>query len=158
MREGAGDGSHHVQMAKVTLVVGRIAGPRVSIASDTLLTGPGGQALPFQDGVIKSCMLPGNVCVSFSNSPVTAGRAFKDFARTYPAGASFNDVVTFFERSSESTGNDYLVAFANPARLIKIVDGERTSSLSASLLRHRPVHHRCEERDGSAELLANTKP
>lgn len=114
----------------MTLVVGRIAGPRVSIASDTLLTGPGGQALPFQNGVIKSCMLPGNVCVSFSNSPVTAGCAFKDFASRYPTGTSFNEVVTLFEHSSQSTGNDYLVAFANPARLIKIADGKRVSSLS----------------------------
>jgi hypothetical protein len=114
----------------VTLVVGRIAGPRVSVASDTLLTGPGGQALPFQNGVIKSCMLPGNICVSFSNSPVTAGRAFKEFSSKYPAGTSFNEVVAFFERSSQSTGNDYLVAFANPARLIKIADGKRASSLS----------------------------
>lgn len=114
----------------MTLVVGRVAGPRVAIASDTLLTGPGSHALPFQNGVIKSCMLPGDVCVSFSNSPITAGHAFKDFADTYRAGASINEVVTFFERSSQSTGNDYLVAFANPAKLVKIADGKRVSSLS----------------------------
>jgi len=38
--------------------------------------------------------------------------------------------VTFFELSSQSTSNDYLLAFANPARLIKIADGKRASSLS----------------------------
>lgn len=75
-------------------------------------------------------MLPGDVCVSFSNSPVTAGRAFKDFTFKYPLGAAFNEVVTFFEQSSQSTGNDYMVAFANPARLLKIVDGKRVSSFS----------------------------
>lgn len=63
----------------MTLVVGRVAGPRVSIVSDTLLTGPGDQPLPFQNGVIKSCLLPGDLSVSFSNSPVSAGRAFKEF-------------------------------------------------------------------------------
>ena len=114
----------------MTLVVGRIAGPRVSIASDTLLTGPGGQPLPFQSGVIKSCMLPGDLCVSFSNSPVTAGRAFKEFVGSYPAGTNFTEVVIFFERSSRDTGNDYLLAFANPAKLAKIADGKRVHSLS----------------------------
>jgi hypothetical protein len=114
----------------VTLVVGRVAGPRVAIAADTLLTGPGGQPLPFQNGVIKSCMLPGEICVSFSNSPVTAGRAFKEFAETYTRGTTFPVVIRFFEASSKATGNDYLIAFANPARLIKIADGRRTDSLS----------------------------
>jgi hypothetical protein len=114
----------------VTLVVGRVIGPRVAIASDTLLTGAGGQPLPFQDGVIKSCMLPGDLCASFSNSPVTAGRAFKEFAHRYPTGASFTDVVAFFERSSQATGNDYLIAFTKPARLIKIADGNRAPSMS----------------------------
>ncbi|MBR1033522.1 MULTISPECIES: hypothetical protein [Bradyrhizobium] len=114
----------------MTVVVGRISGPRVAIASDTLLTAPGGLALPFQNGVIKSCMLPGELCVSFANSPETAGRAFREFAERFPAGASYREVVAFFERSSLATGNDYLVAFANPARLIKVVDGKRVQSLS----------------------------
>jgi hypothetical protein len=68
--------------------------------------------LPFQNGVIKSCMLPGDLCVSFSNSPVTAGRAFSEFARKYPTGTRFADVVAFFEQSSKATGNDYLIAKA----------------------------------------------
>ena len=114
----------------MTLVVGRVAGPRVAIAADTLLTGPGGQPLPFQNGVIKSCMLPGDLCVSFSNSPVTAGRAFKEFAETYPRGTTFTVVARFFEASSKATGNDYLIAFANPARIIKIADGKRADSRS----------------------------
>jgi hypothetical protein len=114
----------------MTLVVGRVVGPRIAIASDTLLTAPGGRPLPFQNGVIKSCMLPGGLCVSFANSPVTAGRALKEFAEKFPAGASYGDVVAFFERSSRATGNDYLVAFANPARLVKVVDGKRVHSLS----------------------------
>ncbi|MCK1361216.1 hypothetical protein [Bradyrhizobium sp. 199] len=114
----------------MTLVVGRVVGRRVSIAADTLLTGPGDQPLPFQNGVIKSCLLPGDLCVSFSNSPETAGRAFSDFIQRYPSGGGFADVVAFFERSSQVTGNEYLIAFANPTKLIKVVDGKRVTGLS----------------------------
>ena len=113
----------------MTLVVGRIVGPRVAIAADTMLT-EHGKPLPFQNGVVKSCMLPGDLCVSFANSPDTAGRAFKEFAAKYPNGTGFAEVIGFFERSSEVTGNDYLVAFANPARLVKIAHGERINSVS----------------------------
>ena len=102
----------------------------MSIVSDTLLTGPGDQPLPFQNGVIKSCLLPGDLCVSFSNSPETAGRALRDFIQRYPSGAGFAEVVAFFEHSSQVTGNEYLIAFANPAKLIKVVDGKRGTSLS----------------------------
>jgi hypothetical protein len=102
----------------------------VSIASDTLLTGPGNQPLPFQNGVIKSCMLPGDLCVSFSNSPATAKLAFDEFTAQFPAGAKYRDALAFFEHSSLATGNDYLVAFANPAKLVKVADGRRVQSLS----------------------------
>ena len=70
------------------------------------------------------------MCVSFSNSPDTAGCAFKEFAAKYPNGTGFAEVTGFFERSSKATGNDYLIAFANPARLIKIADGKRKDSVS----------------------------
>jgi hypothetical protein len=60
----------------MTLVVGRIVGPRVAIVADTMLT-EHDKPLPFQSGVVKSCVLPGDLCVSFSNSPCTAERAFK---------------------------------------------------------------------------------
>jgi hypothetical protein len=113
----------------MTLVVARTDGPRVAIASDTLLT-EHDKPLPFQSGTVKSCMLPGDICVSFANSPVTAERAFREFMQQNPRGAGFAEVIAFFERSSEQTGNDYLVAFARPARLVKIVGGKRFSSLS----------------------------
>jgi hypothetical protein len=112
----------------MTLVVGRIVGPRVAIAADTMLTKQD-KSLPFQNGVVKSCMLPGDLCVSFCNSPDTAGRAFKEFAAKYPNGADYAEVMGFFEQSSEATGNDYLVAFANPARLIKIANGKHLNSV-----------------------------
>lgn len=113
----------------MTLVVGRIAGPRVAIAADTLLT-EHDKPLPFRNGVVKSCMLPGDLCVSFSNSPDTAARIFKEFATKFPNGTGHAEVIGFFEQSSEATGNDYLVAFASPARLVKIADGKRVNSAS----------------------------
>jgi hypothetical protein len=113
----------------MTLVVGRIVGPRVAIVADTMLV-EHNKPLPFQNGVVKSCMLPGDLCVSFSNSPDTAGLAFKNFAAKYPNGTGFNEIIGFFEQSSEATGNDYLVAFAIPARLVKIADGKRINSVS----------------------------
>lgn len=113
----------------MTLVVGRIVGPRVAIVADTMLT-EHYKPLPFHDGVVKSCMLPGDICVSFSNSPESAESAFEVFAATYPNGTGYAQVLGFFEQSSEATGNDYLVAFANPARLIKIAHGKSINSVS----------------------------
>ena len=101
----------------------------MAIAADTMLT-EHNKPLPFQNGVVKSCMLPGDLCVSFSNSPDTAERAFKEFATKYPNGTGYGEVIGFFEQSSEATGNDYLVAFANPARLVKIAHGKCSKSLS----------------------------
>lgn len=113
----------------MTLVVGRTIGTRVAIAADTMLT-EHDRPLAFQSGVVKSCMLPGDLCVSFSNSPDTAGRAFAEFAAEYPDGTSYAEVIGFFEQSGRATGNDYLVAFANPARLVKIANGKRINSIS----------------------------
>lgn len=113
----------------MTLVVAKIEGERIAIAADTMVTAHD-KPLPVQEGTIKSCMLPGNICVSFCNSPDTAGRAFRAYAIKYPTGTDFSNTLNFFEESSKETGNDYLVAFASPAKLIKIKDGERIKSIS----------------------------
>jgi hypothetical protein len=113
----------------MTLVVGRVDGPRIAIASDTLIT-EHDRPLALRDGVVKSCMLPGDICVSFCNSPVSAERAFKEFAAEFPLGGSFSQVVLFFEQSGRETGNDYLIAFCHPARLVKIAEGKRVDSVS----------------------------
>src|SRR5258708_19980045 len=113
----------------MTLVVGRVDGPRIAIASDTLIT-EHDRPLALRDGVVKSCMLPGDICVSFCNSPVSAERAFREFAKQFPLGASFSRVVSFFEQSGRETGNDYLIAFSNPAHLVKIAEGKRVESVS----------------------------
>jgi hypothetical protein len=75
-------------------------------------------------------MLPGNICVSFANSPATAELALAKFMKRYPLGTGYSDVLAYFEESSCKTGNDYLIAFTNPARLARIRDGKRTPSLS----------------------------
>ena len=108
----------------MTLVVARTCGSRIAIASDTLLT-EHDKPLPFQGGTVKSCMLPGDICVSFANSPVTAEATFRSFVQTYPSGTGFGNVIHFFEQSSKQTGNDYLIAFAKTARLVKIKGGSR---------------------------------
>ncbi len=108
----------------MTLVVARILGERIAIASDTMLT-EHGRSLPHQQGVIKSCMLPGDICASFANSPELAARDFRRFIEKYPQGTEFAEAVSFFEKSSDATGNDYIVAFSRTPKLAKIVNGER---------------------------------
>jgi hypothetical protein len=113
----------------MTLVVARCDKGRIAIAADTLLT-EHDSPRPFSEGVVKSCCLPGYICVSFSGSPELAERAFVDFANTFPRGANFDATVRFFESSSSSTGNDYIVAFGNNPKLVTIRDGRRTEGLS----------------------------
>jgi hypothetical protein len=113
----------------MTLVVARNDKGRLAIAADTLLT-EHGSPLPFQRGTIKSCMLPGDICVSFSNSPVTAEIDFKTFSEKYPNGTGFADVVSFFEESSARTGNDYIIAFSDNPKIVKVADGKRVPSIA----------------------------
>jgi hypothetical protein len=113
----------------VTLVVGRVEKGRVAIAADTLVT-QNEAPLPVRKWTIKSCVLPGNICISFSNSPEHAETDFAAFAASYPTGTNFAGVISFFEASSARTGNDYLIAFASPARIVKIADGKRINSIA----------------------------
>lgn len=115
----------------MTLVVARNSGERIAIVSDTTLT-EHDRALPHQQGVIKSCMLPGGLCVSFANSPELAASDFRSFAARYPQGAGFGDAIAFFERSSAASGNDYILAFSRSPRLVKIAGGRRTPSAAAT--------------------------
>ncbi len=115
----------------MTLVVARNSHGRIAIVSDTMLT-EHDRALPHQQGVIKSCMLPGGLCVSFANSPELAARDFRKFVAMYPQGARFTDSIAFFERSSAKTENDYILAFSRSPRLVKIVEGRRTQSAAAT--------------------------
>ena len=54
----------------------------------------------------------------------------KEFERFYPQGTSFSNAVSFFEAASHRTANEYLIAFARHAKLVKIVEGKRTGGES----------------------------
>ncbi len=116
----------------MTLVVARISGSTIAIASDTLVT-QNGKALPVSQGVIKSCALPGGVCISFSNSPELAWRDCWKFFKAYVNGADFGETISYFEKSSKQTGNEYIVAFARNLKIVKIVNGKRQESISKTL-------------------------
>ena len=115
----------------MTLAVARVRGSRVSVVSDTQLT-EHGVRLPRHKGIIKTYMLPGDICVSFSNSPELAEKDFQDFVTAYPRGADYASTTSFFERKSAKSGNEYLIAFARQAKLVKIVDGRKLPSAAST--------------------------
>jgi hypothetical protein len=112
----------------MTLAVGRVSGQRVAVVSDTQIT-EHDMPLPTTSGVIKTMMLPG-ICVSFSNSPELAARDIAQFASVYPQGAGFADTVAYFEQASANSENEYLIAFAKHAKLVKVSNGKRIRSES----------------------------
>jgi hypothetical protein len=113
----------------MTLVVARVEKDRLAIAADTMISAQG-TPLPLRAWALKSICLPGGICVSYSGSPELAVKAFQQFRERYPKGANYTETVTFFEASSTDTNNDYIVAFANMAKLITVRDGRRTRGLS----------------------------
>lgn len=122
----------------MTLVLARINKGRIAIVADTIVTEHDKQLSP-QMGLLKSWIFPGNICVSFCNSPELAEADFKQFLAMQiakgPAGenglrCSYEETVEFFEDSSKTTGNDYIIAFDAPPKLVKIVGGRRTPTLS----------------------------
>ncbi len=110
----------------MTLVVARAVQGRLAIAADTMISA---QDSPLRMQ-LKSACLPGGICVSYSGSPELAWKAFRVFRERYPQGANYGLAVNYFERSSEGTNNDYIVAFSETAKLVTIRDGRRTSGLS----------------------------
>lgn len=126
----------------MTLVVARIHKGRISVVGDTLVTAAGDKALPPQEGTIKTWISPGNVSVSFANSPESAPAEFKRFLREFARGDfsntvgfrfGFEETISYFEESSNRTGNDYIVAFDAPAHLVKITNGRRRSSAAKTV-------------------------
>jgi hypothetical protein len=71
----------------------------------------------------------------------------------FPHGANFDTTVAFFETSSATTDNDYIIAFGNSPKLVTIRDGRRTSGLSkthwigdkAAYEKFREYEHRTQE-------------
>jgi hypothetical protein len=105
-------------------------------------------------GVVKTVMLPGSICVSFSNSPELAARHFAAFIERYPHGAGFADVIAFFEQSSARSGNEYLIAFAKLARLVKISGGSRVRSDSRTQwIGDQAAYERFREYEARARLF-----
>jgi hypothetical protein len=113
----------------MTLVVARIAGSRISIAADTMISENNG-ATPLHKGTIKSCVIPGGTCVAFAGSPELAAKDIWKFTKLYPNGAGYSDAVSYFEQSSKSTNNEYIVAFAKHPKIVKISEGKRRDNLS----------------------------
>jgi hypothetical protein len=113
----------------MTLVVARCDKGRIAIAADTLLSDRDA-TLPLTAGVLKSCCLPGYLCVSYSGSPDLAAKAFLAFEQTYPQGTTYDAAVSFFELSSSETGNDYILAFGATPKLVTVRDGRRIHGLS----------------------------
>lgn len=113
----------------MTLVVGRVSGQRIAVASDTVIT-KHGMPQPISEWIVKTYMLPGGICASFANSPELAIKDFNEFIGQYPNGTNYADVIAFFERASSRSGNDYLIAFAKYAKLEKIVEGKRIKSIA----------------------------
>jgi hypothetical protein len=112
----------------MTLVVARVEKGRLAIAADTMVSAHG-TPLPMPRWALKSICLPGRICVSYSGSPELAAKAFQKFRERYPQGANYAETVAFFEVSSADTNNDYIVAFADTAKLVTVRDGRRTSGI-----------------------------
>ncbi|MGD0192469.1 MAG: hypothetical protein ABSD74_17160 [Rhizomicrobium sp.] len=137
----------------MTLVVGRVAGRRVAVVSDTCLT-EHNMALPTTSGVVKTAMLPGGICVSFSNSPELAAADFMAFARLYPEGCGYAEAIAYFERASENSGNDYLIAFAKYTKLVKIADGKRVNSVAKTQwIGDQSAYERFREYESKARIF-----
>ena len=115
--------------APLTLVVARCVRGRIAIVADTQLT-ENNRALPYSQGTLKSCCLPGYLCVSYSGSPELAAGAFHNFQQRYPTGTGFDETIRFFEQSSGNANNDYLLAFGKNAKLVTIRCGRRSPTLS----------------------------
>ena len=114
---------------RVTLVVARCDKRRIAIAADTLLSDKG-VALPLTAGALKSCCLPGYLCVSYSGSPDLAAKSFLAYEQAHPQGTTYAATVEFFEQSSAKTDNDYILAFGAIPKLVTIRDGRPVQSVS----------------------------
>ena len=113
----------------MTLVVARIKNDHISVVADTQIL-VNGDALPREMGLVKSCILSNGLCVSFSGSPELATRDIWNFHAKHPAQVGFSDAVSYFEKSSRSTKNEYILAFARSSKIVKITNGKRADSVS----------------------------
>lgn len=115
----------------MTLVVARTKGQRVSLVADTLIL-ENGSPLPLANGMVKTCSFPSGVCVGFAGSPELARLDLWRFSKLHPQGVAFGDAVSYFEESSRRTENEYLLAFADTAKIAKIAKGKRQPAISTT--------------------------
>jgi hypothetical protein len=103
----------------------------VSLVADTLIL-ENGSPLPLAKGMVKTCSFPSGVCVGFAGSPELARRDLWRFSTLHPETVDFGDAVSYFEESSRRTENEYLLAFADTARIVKIARGKRQPAVSTT--------------------------
>lgn len=108
----------------MTLIVARLSHGEISIASDTMLT-EHERPLPRSRDVIKTRMLPGGICVSYSGSPELADLCFLDYAKEHGPDYGYDETIKFFELNSAKTNNDYIVCFSRFLKVVAIKDGSR---------------------------------
>lgn len=113
----------------MTLVVARSENGRLAMAADTLISAHG-SPLPMRNWAIKLACLPGHVCVAYSGSPELSWRFIKDFRATYPSGAGYDTVISFFELAGRKTGCDFIVGFSHTGKLVSIKDGLRCTGVA----------------------------
>ncbi|MBI4923475.1 MAG: hypothetical protein HY834_17185 [Devosia nanyangense] len=110
----------------MTLVVAQTDGVRIGIVADTRVS-QNDTAFPLGEGVVKTCLLPQGVSLSFCNSFEAASQAVAEFVRK--RGAGYSETVAHFRESSRRTGNDYIIGFARTAKLVTIRNGSATNGL-----------------------------
>jgi hypothetical protein len=107
----------------MTLVVCKVRGSHIFILADTRITKQNVKLSP-ERGIIKTALLSPTTSISFSHSPELASRDIKTFTIRYQGIFSYSDALHFFENSSRDTGNDYLLAFLDPLRVVKVTEGK----------------------------------
>lgn len=112
----------------MTFVLCKTIGQHLFIFADTRIS-QNDVRLPPEQGLIKTTFLSSQVAISFAHSTELATRDIKKFAATFKSGFAYANVVEFFRTSSLETNNEYILAFINPLRVVKISSGSATKSL-----------------------------
>lgn len=112
----------------MTLVVVKKSGSKVFIFADTRLS-EHGKALPPDQGIIKTAFIAPHIAVAYSNSPDLAARDINEFSSN-GINPNYLNVTQYFKESSLKTNNEYLIAFADTARVVKISIGIIERSVS----------------------------
>ncbi len=145
----------------MTLIVARLSHGEISIASDTMLT-EHGRPLPRSRDVIKTRMLPGDVCVSYAGSPDLADKCFLAYVAQHRSGHGYDDMLKFFECDSIKTNNDYIVCFYKLLKIVAIKNGARIITPAKTVWIGDKVAYeafrRYEQSEENSPLLGRASP